>query len=151
MTIFGFAVSAAIMWLIIAAVLGIIEALTLGLTTIWFAGGAIAATIAAVAGLGLLPQIVIFLVVSFVLLIFTRPFAQKRMRVGTEKTNVEALTGKEALVTETIKPFTAGQAKVDGLIWTAIGKDSKISIENGTTVKIDAVEGVKLVVSPLAD
>lgn len=149
MSILGITISAAIIWLVVAAILAIIETLTMGLTTIWFAGGALAAAVAALAGLSTLPQIMIFLAVSVILILITRPLVKKKLKVGGEKTNVEALTGKNALITEAIKPFHTGQAKVDGLVWTAIAKDSSVTIENGTTVRIEAVEGVKLVVSPL--
>lgn len=148
MTIFGITLSAAIIWLIIAAVCGIIEALTMGLTTIWFTGGAIIASITAMAGFSVLVQVIAFLVVSILLIYFTRPLAKKKLKVGKEKTNVDALIGKEAIVTTAIKPFSAGQAKVDGLTWSAVASNNEWTIESGTTVTIDRVEGVKLIVSP---
>ena len=73
MTIFGITLSAAVVWLIAAAVFAIIEAATLGLTTIWFAGGAVAAAISAMAGAPIWLQGLLFLVVSILLLYFTRP------------------------------------------------------------------------------
>ncbi|MCI8647283.1 MAG: NfeD family protein [Firmicutes bacterium] len=148
MTIFGITLSLAVIWLIVAAVCGIIEALTMGLTTIWFTGGAIMASIAAMAGLSLIVQIIVFLVVSIVLIYFTRPLAKKKLKVGSEKTNVDALVGREALVTETIEPFSTGQAKVDGLVWSAVSKENHSTIKSGTTVTINGIEGVKLIVSP---
>ena len=148
MTIFGVTLSAAIIWLIIAAVCGLIEAATMGLTTIWFTGGAIIASVVAMARFSVLVQVIVFLVVSVLLIYFTRPLAKKKLKVGNEKTNVDALAGKEAIVTQTIQPFGAGQAKVDGLTWTAVAKEAHATIESGTTVVIDRVEGVKLIVSP---
>ncbi|MCB6994112.1 NfeD family protein [bacterium 210820-DFI.6.37] len=148
MTILGITLSAAVIWLIAAAVFGVIEALTLGLTTIWFAGGAIAASIAAMAGASLPVQAVVFLALSILLLYFTRPLAKKKLKVGSEKTNVDALVGKKALITVAIPPMGTGQAKVDGLIWTAAAKESRQPIEAGTTVTIDRIEGVKLIVTP---
>ncbi|MCO7123656.1 NfeD family protein [Ihubacter massiliensis] len=148
MTIFGITLSAAVIWLIIAAVCGIIEAATMGLTTIWFTGGAIIASIVAMAKFSLPIQIIVFLIVSILLIYFTRPLAKKRLKIGNEKTNVDALVGREAMVTGTIEPFGSGQAKVDGLVWSAIAKDSHTTIQKGTTVIIDRVEGVKLVVTP---
>lgn len=148
MTIFGITLSAAIIWLIIAAVCGIIEALTMGLTTIWFTGGAVIASVTAMAGFSVVVQVIVFLVVSVLLIYFTRPLAQKKLKVGKEKTNVDALVGKEALVTKTIEPFNAGRAKVDGLEWSAIATEGHSTIQSGTTVTINSVEGVKLVVSP---
>lgn len=148
MTILGITLSAAVIWLIIAAVCGGIEAFTMGLTTIWFAGGAIIASIAAMAGFSVFVQVIAFLLVSVLLIYFTRPLVKKKLKVGSQKTNVDALVGKEALVTNTIEPFSTGQAKVDGLVWSAIAKESHTTIKSGTTVRINSVEGVKLVVSP---
>ncbi len=148
MTIFGITVSAAIIWLAIAAVCGIVEALTMGLTTIWFAGGAVAASIAAMAGFFVGIQVAVFLVVSILLIYFTRPFVKRKLKVGSEKTNVNALVGKEALVIKKIEPLHVGQAKVDGLVWSAAAKEEHVTIESGTTVRIDGVEGVKLIVTP---
>lgn len=106
------------------------------------------ASIAAMAGLSLIVQIIVFLVVSIVLIYFTRPLAKKKLKVGSEKTNVDALVGREALVTETIEPFSTGQAKVDGLVWSAVSKENHSTIKSGTTVTINGIEGVKLIVSP---
>lgn len=148
MTIFGITFSAAVLWLILAAVCGIVEAITLGLTTIWFAGGAVAASIVAMAGFSPVIQVIAFLAVSVLLIYFTRPIVRKKLKIGQEKTNVNALVGKEALVTETIEPLRTGQAKVDGLIWSAAAADEHTTIQKGTTVIINSIEGVKLIVSP---
>lgn len=148
MTILGITLSAAIIWLIVAVVCGIIEALTLGLTTIWFTGGAVIASIAAMAGASVLVQVIAFLAVSALLLYFTRPLAKKKLKVGSEKTNVDALVGREAVIISAIPPMGTGQARVDGLVWTAASKESHQAIEAGTTVKIKGIEGVKLIVSP---
>lgn len=148
MTIFGFTLSAAIIWLILAIVFGIVEAATMGLTTIWFTGGAIIASIMAMAGFSLLVQIITFIVVSTLLIYFTRPFAKRKLNVSTEKTNADALIGKEAIVTETILPLSVGQAKVDGLMWSAAAEDKHLTIEKDSLVTIVNIEGVKLIVIP---
>lgn len=145
MTILGITLSAAIIWLIVAVVFGIVEALTLGLTTIWFAGGAVLASITAMAGLPGLVQVIVFFAVSVLLLWFTRPIAKKKLNIGSEKTNVNALAGKEGIVVRTIHPLEVGQVRVDGLVWSAV---SDQTIETGTTVTIQRVEGVKLIVIP---
>ena len=150
MTIFGITLSAAVVWLIAAAVVAIIEAATLCLTTIWFAGGAVAAAISAMAGAPIWLQGLLFLVVSILLLYFTRPVVKKKLKVGKEKTNVNALIGKEGLVLETIRPFSAGQVKLDGLEWSAAAADPHMTIESGTAVKVEHIEGVKLIVTPCA-
>ena len=86
-----------VLWLAVLAVLLVIEIATLGLTTIWFAGGALIAFLVSLAGGPLWLQITLFLIVSVVLLLFTRPLALKYMNKGVEKTNVDSIPGKAAL------------------------------------------------------
>ena len=81
-------------WLGILAILLVIEAITVGLTTVWFAGGALVACIASWLGGGIVVQLLLFFGVSVVLLIFTRPLAVRYMNKGVEKTNAESLLGK---------------------------------------------------------
>ena len=147
MTIMGITLSAAVIWLIVAAVLAIIEALTMGLSTIWFAGGAAAAAIAAMAGCPFIAQFIIFLIVSILLLYFTRPLVKDKLKVGTTKTNADALIGKTAVVTSDITAVSPGQAKVNGMEWSAVTEDGVLPVEAGTTVIIKGIEGVKLIVS----
>lgn len=135
-----------IIWLGILAVLLIIEIATLGLTTIWFAGGALAALLVSLLGGPLWLQIVLFLAVSVILLIFTRPLAVKYMNKNVQKTNVESIPGKTGVVVQRIDNLQAkGQVMINGMEWTARTKDGEI-IEEGKVVKITAVEGVKVIV-----
>ena len=92
----------AIYWLVALIVFLVIEAATLGFATIWFAGGALVALIAAMCGAGIVIQIVLFLVVSLVLLFFTRPLAVRFLNKDTLKTNVDRVVGMEGVVTEEI-------------------------------------------------
>ena len=92
----------AVYWLIALVVLLVIEAATLGLATIWFAGGALIALIAAMCGAGFVIQMVCFLVVSLILLIFTRPVAVRFLNKDTLKTNVDRVIGMEGIVAEEI-------------------------------------------------
>ena len=147
MTIMGITLSAAVIWLIVAAVLAIIEALTMGLSTIWFAGGAVAAAIAAMADCPFIVRFIIFLAVSILLLYFTRPLVKDKLKVGTTKTNADALVGKTALVTSDITAMAPGQAKINGMEWSAVSEDAELPIEAGTAVIIKGIEGVKLIVS----
>ncbi len=87
-------------WLILFVILLIIEILTMGLTTIWFAGGALVAFVSGVIGFGLPVQVVAFLIVSVILLVLTRPLAVKYFNKERQKTNAESLIGEQALVTE---------------------------------------------------
>lgn len=136
-----------IYWLILFAVLLILEFLTMGLTTIWFAGGAIAAMVAALAGTNHWIQWIVFLAVSFLMLLVTRPFAAKYINGHHVRTNAEELIGENAVVTETIDNLkNTGKAQVNGLEWTARAERGGCLIENGKIVKILAIEGVKLIV-----
>lgn len=140
---------APIMWLGILAVLLVIEGLTTALTTIWFAGGALIAAIAAGLGLGIVPQLLLFFCVSLVLLLFTRPAALKLMNKGTEKTNVEGLLGKSAVVIQQIDNLAqTGQVRINDIEWMARTSDDSITIPVGTVVVIEAVHGVRLIVRP---
>lgn len=137
----------AVVWLGILVVLLVIEAVTLGLTTIWFAGGALAAFVLAIAGMDVLVQVVVFCAVSVILLIVTRPAAVRWLNKGRTRTNAESLLGETAVVTEPIDNLAnTGQAQVRGQYWTArSGKDSQ-KIEMGKIVKIKKISGVKLIV-----
>ncbi len=141
---------AAVYWLIAFVVLVGIEAATMALTTIWFAGGAIAAFIAALTGAGVEVQLVIFAAASFILLLFTRPLAARLLKPGERRsrTNVDSLMGKYAKVTETVdNDLGTGAAVVGGQEWTARAFDGESRFLPGEQVEIRAVEGVKLMVS----
>ena len=88
-TIMGITISAAVIWLVIAIIFGIIEACTMGIATIWFAGGAVVSAIAAMLGASVLIQVILFFAVSLLLLYFTRPLVKSKLKVGSEKTNTE--------------------------------------------------------------
>ncbi|MGF7146100.1 membrane protein implicated in regulation of membrane protease activity [Anaerotaenia torta] len=136
-----------ILWLIILALLIIVEIVTLGLTTIWFAGGALVAFIVSLFYDNLMVELILFIAVSMVLLYFTRPLVLKYFNPKRIKTNYEGLIGKEAMVTATIDNMNAmGQAIVNGQEWSAKSLDGSI-IEKGTRVVINSITGVKLVVS----
>lgn len=138
-----------IIWLGILAVLLVIEGLTTALTTIWFAGGALVAAIAAGIGMGIVPQLILFFCVSLVLLLFTRPAALKLMNKGTEKTNVDGLLGKSAVVIQQIDNLAqTGQVRINDIEWMARTSDDSVKIPVGTVVVIEAVHGVRLIVRP---
>lgn len=135
-----------VFWLVIFAVCLIIEIATLGLTTIWFAGGALVSTIIAMCTDSFSLQIFIFSIVSLILLFTTRPVAKKYFSRKMEKTNVESLIGKHIIVTSDIDNLKSiGQAKVNGLEWSARSATNEV-IKTGTEVEIVEVSGVKLIV-----
>ena len=147
MTIFGISVSMAVIWLALAVIFLIIEAITVGLATIWFAAGAFAAFVLSLLNVPVLAQVVIFIAVSCCLLVFTRKIFVEKLRTGSESTNVDALIGETGIVTEEIRPLTVGQVKINGQVWSALGKDDE-TIEKDRLVKVIAIEGVKLIVIP---
>ena len=136
-----------IIWLALTAVLLIIEIATLGLTTIWFAAGALFAFFAALLGMNQGIQIGVFVVVSVVLLFFTRPLAVKYLNTKPIKTNTEALVGKTARVIVDINNLKSqGQVVINGLEWTARSSDDTVVFKIGDAVTIVGIEGVKLIV-----
>ncbi|MCR4710587.1 MAG: NfeD family protein [Clostridiales bacterium] len=145
-TIAGISISMVWIWLIIAIIFIIIEAITVGLTTIWFAAGALVGLLLAFFKVPVMAQIIIFLIVSLVLLGTTRKVFVNKLKTGSQKTNVDALVGEEAVVLEDITPFNTGLVKVKGQNWTAVAYDKDATIKAGETVKIKAIEGVKLIV-----
>lgn len=135
-----------LMWTILAIVFVVAEGLTMGLTTIWFAFGALAAIIVASLKLNLVTQIVVFIGVSVITLVYTRPIAMKVLKIGATKTNAASLVGKKGIVQKEIRPYATGQVKVNGQIWTAKSADEEVEILVGEEVKVENIVGVKLMV-----
>ena len=120
--------------------------ISLGLTTIWFGRSAVAFIVSLFYD-NLLVEIILFLVISLVLLFFTRPFVKKYFNSTRTKTNFETVIGKEALVTSTIDNINAtGSVTINGLEWTARSVNGEI-IEKGTKVIVESISGVKLMVN----
>lgn len=137
-----------IFWLVLLIVLLGIEMATMGLTTIWFAGGALVAILAALLHAPIIVQIVLFFLVALVLVIFTRPVAVRYFNKDRIKTNVESIVGKQAIVTEEIDNLQAkGKVTVNGQEWTARSAVAGKSIEAGAVVTVVSVSGVKLMVT----
>lgn len=136
-----------IFWIVVLIVAIAIELATLGLTTIWFAGGALIAAAAAAFSFPIWLQILLFLVVSLLLMAFTRPIAVKYFNKDRVRTNVESMVGRQAIVISEIDNLQGiGQVTVGGQEWSARSEDDKIHMEVGTVVDVVAVNGVKLVV-----
>jgi membrane protein implicated in regulation of membrane protease activity len=91
-------------------------------------------------------QLLIFLLIGTVLLAVTRPIAIKKLKIGKQKTNIDSLIGKEALVLKKITEFDNGEIKIEGKIWTAKIEDGN-EIEQGSKCIIKKIEGVKAIVS----
>ena len=136
-----------LIWLGLFILLLVIEIITVGLTTIWFAAGALAALAANVLGANLIIQIIIFLAVSVVLLIFTRPWAEKHLNRKRVRTNYERAIGKVIRITEKVDNLNqTGKSVVDGQEWTVRSKNDSEIFEAGALARVAAVSGVKLIV-----
>lgn len=137
-------------WIIAMVVFLVIEAVTVGIVSVWFAIGALFAMVTAMLGANLWVQITVFLGVSAIALYFTRPLVKKFVNNKVEPTNADMLIGKECRVVETIDNLSGtGAVYVDGKTWTARTVDEEI-IPEGQLVKAERIEGVKLIVSKIA-
>lgn len=138
-------------WFAAAAILVIVEIATLGLTTIWFAVGALIAGFLSLAKVHIVIQIIAFAAVAALLLFMTRPLAAKYLNSQTKRTNADSLIGEICLVTVPINNLKAeGQAVVKGQEWTARSITGEL-IPEGTKVRIVSISGVKLMVETLGN
>lgn len=135
-----------IVWLVILAVMIVIEIATLGLTTIWFGIGAIGAAVVAWMGYGIWVQLAIFAVLSVIAMALCRPFAMKYLNKEKEKTNIDDVVGKTVVVSRQIdNEMATGEVKLNGMEWTARSEDGRVIPEN-ERVTVVSVNGVKLIV-----
>ena len=132
-----------IMWLVVIVLLTILEISTVNLVSIWFIASAILSLIISFFIKTFYIQFGIFVSIGLVLMLITRPILLKKFTKKNNKTNLDRVIGMEALVTEEITKFKIGEVKVDGKKWSAIA-DKKIEV--GTTVIVESIDGVKLVV-----
>lgn len=138
-----------IFWLGLAILFGIVEAATLGLTSIWFALGALVAMVAALCKAHLLVQIALFVLVSGVVIYFTRGLSNRLFNDKIQPTNADRILGQRCQVLEDIdNDQSTGVVKADGKIWSARSVSGK-PISAGSTVIVRSIEGVKLMVTPV--
>lgn len=128
-------------WLIMLIVFVVIETFTMSLTTIWAAIASLPLIFIAKTGLPFKWQLLIFVLLTLALVIFTRPFAVKKLKIGKDKTNVNDMEGQEVLVTKAILQFQKGEAKSkNGVIWTVTSADGTEIPEN-TICTVTKVNG----------
>mgnify|MGYP000157024130 CR=1 FL=1 len=140
-----FDLSPSMVWLILLVIFILTEIATVGLLTIWFAGGSLAAFFVSLTGTGI--QILIFLIVSFVLVLLIRPLAQKKFNSGHIRTNAQTLIGEEAVVLEPINNLRSqGRVMIHGQEWAA-RSDEKETFEKNAVVLVQSISGVKLMVT----
>ncbi len=133
-------------WVIVAAVALVVEIISLGLSSIWFTGGAIVAAIIGYMNGPIWLQIVAFIVVSTVLLLVMRPLAKKHLAIGQEKTNTDSLIGRTEKVLVTVDNNAGtGMIKLGDVEWRAVSDDGSV-IPEGTLVVIQRLEGTRLYV-----
>ncbi len=133
-------------WLVIAVVLGIFEAATVALVSIWFAIGAVAAMVPAYFNAPFWVQILVFILVSALCFVFTRPFFKKIIRVNKQPTNVDRLVGQEGVATDDIENIECrGKVFISGLTWSARSETGEL-IPQGAVVTVKKIEGATLVV-----
>ncbi len=137
--------NAIIIWTALIILFIVVEIISVGLTSIWFAGGALVALLVCAAGLGTAVQFAAFVVVSVILILFTRPWALKYMKPKLVKTNYEAAVGKNVCLTETVDNIKGtGTAVLNGQEWTARAYEDGKVFEAGTIVKVKEIRGVTL-------
>lgn len=137
-----------IIWLVFAILMGVLEACTVQLVSIWFAIGGVAACVTSLFTDSILIQVIVFVAVSAIALAVTRPLAKKIKNRGSEPTNADRFIGRTAVVLQAIdNDLPQGMVKVDNEKWTARSADGQ-PIPEGASVTVTAIEGVKLIVSP---
>ena len=135
-----------IVWLVILAVMIVLEIFSLGLTTIWFGIGAIGAAIVSWMGYGIWVQLIVFAVLSVIAMAVFRPLAVKYLNKDKEKTNIDGVVGGVVVVTKEINnEMAAGEVQLNGMSWTARSQDGRV-IPEAERVTVVSVQGVKLIV-----
>ena len=138
-------------WAALIVVFLIVEGVTAGLASIWFALGSVAALVSVFCGAPVWLQITLFIAVSTVSLIFTRPLARKYVNKRTQPTNADRLIGASATVTERIDNIAAkGYVTAGGRLWPARSKSGE-PIEKDTVTVVRSIEGIKLIVEPVSE
>lgn len=135
-----------LVWLILAVVLGVAEAVTISLISIWFAIGAVAAIIPAYFGVPIWGQILVFLAVSAIAFAFTKRFFKDIVKVKKQPTNSDSLIGTDGIVTAEINNLEGtGKVYISGLTWSAKSLNGE-DIPEGAVVTARKIEGATLVV-----
>lgn len=142
--------TASIFWLAAILVFSVVEAATVGLASIWFAIGAAIAFVLSFFVESVWVQVAVFTVISLAAMALIRPLAQRYLTPKTEATNADRVIGREGVVTQEIDNLRAsGQVSVAGVEWTARSEKDAL-IPTGAKVTVLRIEGVKVVVRPVA-
>jgi membrane protein implicated in regulation of membrane protease activity len=137
-----------IVWLILLILFLVVEGITVGLVSIWLAGGALVALLLQLLGASIMLQILMFFLTSFALLVFTRPIVRRYLNVTHESTNCERFVGKYIKITERVDNMEGtGRAILDDQEWMVRAKVEGETFEVGEIVRIVEISGVKLLVT----
>ena len=140
--------SRTLFWLIFAIAMAVLEGVTVQLVSVWFAVGGLAACVASLFTDSLIIEVIVFVVVSAIALAVTRPLVKKLKQRGAQPTNADRFVGKTGVVITAVdNSIPQGMVKVDNEKWTARSVSGEL-IEEGKTVTVTAIEGVKLMVEP---
>ena len=128
-------------WLALMIVFVVVEALTFQLTTVWAALASLAMIFICKTEIAFKWQLLLFLIITIVLIVFTRPFAVKKLKLGKDATNVNSLLGQDVLVTKAVSKFEKGEGKTtNGVVWTITSADSQ-DISEGSVCTVEKVDG----------
>ena len=134
-------------WLGVAVLACVIEALTAQMVSIWFAAGGVVAFLVSLFSPPVAVQVIVFVVISIIALFASRPIVKKYIQPKVVKTNADAIIGKTAVVISPVSSLDMkGRVSVGGLDWAAISEDEQ-TYQEGEQVVVQKIDGVKLIVS----
>lgn len=137
-----------IFWIAIAIFLGVIESLTFSLISIWGALAAVLCAVISTFGLSFTSSLCLFICITVILLLCTRPFVKRFLLKNNIPTNADRIIGASGVVTKTVTLDNPGEVKVMGQFWTAVSETNE-EISEGTRVVIRSIDGVKVLVDIL--
>ena len=138
-----------ILWLALMVVFLVTEAATVTMVSLWFAAGSLAALGIYFLNGALWLQVAVFLLVSCILLVSLWPLSKKYLTPKLTATNIDSIIGSTGYVSVTVDNIHGqGQAKLGAMEWTARSSSGE-PIPEGTLVKVDKIEGVKVFVTPV--
>ncbi|MCQ2463281.1 MAG: NfeD family protein [Clostridia bacterium] len=138
-------------WIALAVIFAVAEAVTVQLVTVWFAVGAVGAVVANILGASPIVQTAVFVALSVLTLIISRPFVKKFTKTKIQPTNADMLIGETAVVTQSIDNLRGeGTVTVRGIVWTARSSDNS-PVDEGEMVTVVKIEGAKLIVKKKKD
>ena len=141
-----------LLWLVLVIAFIVVELITVGLTSIWFAAGALVAFVVAICGGHPLLQMILFLAVSLVLLAATRPWARRFVNSRMQKTNADSIIGENIRIGETVDNLNqTGSAIVRGQEWMVRAADDNQIFAQGELARVVAISGVKLIVEKIKE